>query len=72
MKTVHVLKMSCGVTVTATFDEETADFSCRWRPAPPWKPSKARKVLAEYEPWRDAIFEAWAERTGKKVLMVTL
>ena len=34
--------------------------------------SRAKKVLAEYEPWRNEIFEAWAERTGKRVLLVDL
>lgn len=73
MKTKHVLKMSCGVTVEAEFDQETAEFSCEWSgKRPPWSRSLLRRIKKEYEPWRDQIFADFSRRTGKKVLMITL
>jgi ABC-type cobalt transport system substrate-binding protein len=72
MKTKHILKMSCGVTVEAEFDEETAAFKCEWSPSPPFSERLIEKIRREYEPWRNEIFENFAERTGKKVLLFTL
>jgi hypothetical protein len=55
------------------FDEENATFNCHWlKPPPSWSKKKARQILAEYEPWRNSIIEAWAERNNKKVMVVSL
>jgi hypothetical protein len=66
----HVLKLSCGLTVELFLDELTGQFNCEWSE----RPTKAQlpSIRKEYEPWRNAIAEAWAERTGKKVLLVSL
>ena len=71
MTTKHILKMKCGVTVEANFDEETAGFACVWTPGPPFSKKMIDRIRKEYEPWRNEIFEAWGKRTGKKVLVVT-
>lgn len=68
----HILKMSCGVTVEMDFNEETADFKCAWTPDPPYSPAMIEKIREEYEPWRDEILLVWANRTGKKILCVTI
>jgi hypothetical protein len=52
------------------FDEETAQMSCEWSRRP------TKKLLPliekEYVPWRNSIIEAWAARTGKRVMLVSL
>jgi len=71
MKTTrHILNLSCGITCTMLFDEETANFNCEWssRPTPALLPA----IMAEYEPWRDSIIETWAQRTGNRILLVDL
>ena len=69
-KSRHILNLSCGITVTMLFDEETANFDCEWSE----RPTKALlpAIEKEYLPWRNEIFAAWAERTGKKILLVDL
>ncbi len=66
----HILKLSCGITVELFLDETSGAFNCEWSKPP------TKKLLplieTEYIPWRNAIVEAWAERTGKKVLLVSL
>jgi len=66
----HVLKLSCGITCTMHFDEETAQMNCEWSRRP------TKKLLPliekEYVPWRNSIIEAWAARTGKRVMLVSL
>jgi hypothetical protein len=51
-------------------DEATGTFACEWSRRP------TKKLLPvidkEYVPWRNAIVEARAERTGKKVLLESL
>jgi hypothetical protein len=32
--TKHVLRMSCGVAVEMTFNEQTAQMDCEWTPGP--------------------------------------
>ena len=71
MKHEHKLKMSCGVTVESTFDDETAQWSCVWTPPYPYRPALRKKVLREYIPWRDAILAEWARKNGKRVMIVT-
>jgi hypothetical protein len=70
MKTTHVLKLSCGITCLMHFDEETAHFDCEWSE----RPTKALlpAIEKEYNPWRNEIIEAWAQRSGKRVLLVDL
>jgi len=69
-KARHVLKLSCGLTVTLVLDEMTGVFGCEWseRPASAMLPS----ISSEYVPWRNEIMKAWAERNGKRVLLVDL
>jgi hypothetical protein len=66
----HILKLSCGLTVELHLDEATGKFDCEWseRPTPQMLPS----IRKEYEPWRNAIVEAWAQRVGKKVMIVSI
>jgi hypothetical protein len=66
----HILKLSCGITVELVLDEETGVFNCEWSK----RPTKAllTSIEKEYVPWRNAIVEAWAERTGKKVMLISL
>jgi hypothetical protein len=64
--------MSCGVIVEMTFNEETAQMICEWSPPPPYSRKKFKKIIKEYEPWRNQIFQAWAERNNKKVLLINL
>jgi hypothetical protein len=56
---------------TMLFDEETAHFDCEWSPQMPTK-ELLPQILKEYEPWRNEIIEAWAQRTGQHVLVVDL
>jgi DNA gyrase inhibitor GyrI len=69
--TKHILRMTCGVTVEMTFNEETAQMDCKWTPAPPYSLKKIEKIRKEYEPWRNEIVTAWAQRNKKKVMIVT-
>ena len=66
----HILKLSCGITVELVLDEKTGQFTCDWSE----RPTKALLpvIEKEYLPWRNEIIEEWAERTGNKVLLVTL
>ena len=72
MKTIHKLTTAAGVEIAMTFDELTGHFSCEWSPPPPFTPDLRRAVVKEYLPWRNAIFESWSKRTGKRVVVVTL
>ena len=66
----HVLKLSCGLTVSMVVGEATGELNCKWSKRP------TKKVLPEIEreyiPWRDEIIEAWAERTSQKVMVLTI
>jgi hypothetical protein len=66
----HILKLSCGLTVKLVIDEATGVISCEWSDLP----TKAMLpvVSKEYVPWRNQIVKAWAERNGKRVLVVDL
>jgi hypothetical protein len=66
----HVLKLSCGITVELFLDEATGAFDCEWSKRPTKKLLPA--ILKEYTPWRNSILEAWAERSGKKMLVLDL
>jgi hypothetical protein len=66
----HILKLSCGITVELRLDETTGMFKCEWSERP--SPAMLPLIRKEYEPWRNAIVEAWAQRTGKKVMLVSL
>lgn len=70
MTTRHVLKLSCGITCTMHFDEETAQMDCEWSRRPTKK--LLPRILKEYEPWRNQIIEAWTTRTGQKVMLISL
>ena len=63
--------MKCGITVRATFDDESGQFSPVWTPAPPSSKETLPHLRKEYEAWRNQIFEEWANRTGKKVLLIS-
>jgi hypothetical protein len=66
----HILKLSCGITIELLLDEATGFFNCEWSELP------SRKTLhvieREYMPWRNGIIAAWAQRTGKKVMVLDL
>jgi hypothetical protein len=66
MTAKHVLKMSCRMTCTMLFDEETADLNCYWSHLPPWSRNKFEQISKEYEPWRNQIVEAWAGAKQQK------
>jgi hypothetical protein len=66
----HILKLTCGITVELRLDEATGGFDCEWSERP--TPAMLPLIRKEYEPWRNAIVEAWAQRTGKKVMIVSL
>jgi DNA gyrase inhibitor GyrI len=70
--TKHVLRMSCGVTVEMTFNEQTAQIDCEWTPAPPYSLKKIERIREEYEPWRNGIMTAWAQRNKKNVMLLSL
>jgi DNA gyrase inhibitor GyrI len=70
--TKHVLRMSCGVTVEMTFNEQTAQMHYEWTPAPPYSLKKIKKIREEYEPWRNGIMAAWAQRNKKNVMLLSL
>jgi hypothetical protein len=72
MTTTHILKMKCGITCTMLHDETTGRFACTWSPPPPLPEKLRKQILGEYEPWRDGIIEAWAERTGRTAVVVKL
>lgn len=72
MITTHILKMKCGVSVEARFNEENANFSCTWTPEPPFTKKMHDRIKKEYEPWRNEIFDQWSKKTGNKVLLVTI
>jgi hypothetical protein len=69
-KARHILKLSCGLTVTLMIEEATGAISCEWSD----HPSKATlsSIKNEYVPWRNEIVKAWAHRNGKRVLLVDL
>jgi hypothetical protein len=52
------------------FDEKTGQMSCVWDPAPPFGRKKFKRVMKEYQPWRNQIYEDWAKRHNTKVLIV--
>jgi hypothetical protein len=62
------LNLSCGITCTLLFDEETANFGCEWSERPTKEMLPA--ILKEYRPWRDSILEDWSRRSGKKMLVI--
>jgi len=66
----HVLKLSCGITCELTLDEATGHFDCAWSRRPTQKLLPA--IMKEYTPWRNEIIEAWAKRSGKKLLVLDL
>ena len=68
----HILRMSCGVTVEMTFNEETAELNCEWSPPPPYSLKTIKKIREEYEPWRNGIMTAWAQRNKKNVMLLSL
>lgn len=68
--TKHVLHAH-GVAITGTFDEHTGAWSCEWSPNPLPR-RKLEKIKPRYIAWRNLIFEAWAARTGMKILVVTI
>jgi hypothetical protein len=71
MTTTHILRTKCGVSCTMHFNEQTARYECEWSRWP--LPKKKRlQIVKEYQLWRNAIIEAWSQRTGKKVLVVDL
>jgi hypothetical protein len=70
--TKHILRMSCGVTVEMTFDEETAQMDCEWTPPPPYSLKTMKKIREEYEPWRNGIVKSWAQRNNKNVMLLSL
>jgi hypothetical protein len=72
MKTTHILKTSVGVTCEMTFDESNGSFICEWSPPPPFSPADRDQAIAEYLPWRDAIFSEWSQCTGKRVKLLTI
>lgn len=70
--TKHILRMSCGVTVEMTFNEETAQMDCEWTPTPPYSRRKIEKIREEYEAWRNDIVTAWARRNRRNVMFLSL
>ena len=67
----HVLKLSCGLTVTLVIDEATGTFEFEWSRWPPPK-HLLSQIKKEYVPWRNEIIETWAKRNGTRVLLVEL
>ena len=70
MTTTHILRTSTGPIVTGTFDEATASLVCEWEPWP-LTSQEVERLLPEYERWRNAIFQEWADRTGQNALIIT-
>jgi len=66
----NILKLSCGVTVELTLDEQSGRFDCQWSRRPTKKMLPA--ITKEYQPWRNEIIAAWAQRTGNRVLLLDL
>jgi hypothetical protein len=67
----HILKLSCGLSCELFLNETTGAFNCEWSTHLPTKELQPL-IEKEYIPWRNAIVEAWAQRTGKKILLVSL
>jgi hypothetical protein len=55
-----------GVKASATVDDKPLGLTVEWYGTP------TRALLAEYFQWREKIFADFAERTGKKILVVNL
>jgi hypothetical protein len=66
----HILKLSCGLTVELVINEESGRLDCEWSERP--TPAALPAITKEYQPWRNEIIAAWAQRTGNRVLLVDL
>jgi hypothetical protein len=55
-----------GVKATATVTDNPPSFAVEWTG------SASREVLAEYFGWRETVIADFAERTGKKILVVNI
>lgn len=73
--TSHILKMSYGQRVVMNLCEATGKMRCAWDEPPPNTPPHdelVKLIRAEYEPWRNEILTAWAERNNKRVMIVSM
>ena len=61
--TTHILKMDCGVTVTATLREADGKWSPVWNPRyPQMKAIYGDKFGPTYLKWRKQIIRKWGYR----------
>lgn len=67
----YILQTDCGVTCEMEIDE-SGQPTCTWSPAPPYTSALAQRVIPQYRKWRDEIYREYAQRTGKRILVVEI
>lgn len=65
----HILQLEPGITVEATMDDDTGQFSCQWSPSIPHGRKLLERITPPYEAWRNRIISEWAHRKGKRVIV---
>ena len=70
MPETYVLKMSMGITCRLSMNG--GQFTCYWTPPPPYSRKACKRIAREYEPWRNRIIADYAQKTGQRVMVITL
>lgn len=68
----HILNLDCGIICVMSFNEENAEMDCYWDPGPPFTKAQFEQIKKHYIPWRDQIVQKWSERTGLKIMVITI
>ena len=68
----HILRPGYGITIKGVLDEDAGQFRCTWTPSPPFRKKVIKRIGPIYEEWRNRIVTDWVQRTGKRVLLVTV
>jgi hypothetical protein len=63
----YVHRFKHGITATMTLTDDPPGMTVEWNGGKP-----TRAILEEYFGWRDLVLKEHAERTGKKILVVTV
>ena len=72
MKTTHILQTDFGVKCTLELDDDGPSYEVRWDIiSENYSPENINERLRNtFRPWRDAILQGFAKRTGRKILVV--
>ncbi len=72
MKATHILQTDFGVKCTLELDDEGPSYQVRWDGVrmKSWPEDIDEKIRNTFRPWRDAILQGFAKRTGRKILVV--